>query len=131
MAGLTNAADFGKTAKDFFKILFRCSLLLLYVLFSEDTKQALKYKINRKPSQIKKLSKSGQYRAKKTEHKKSNVRAKVEHVFAVVKRIFGYHKTRYRGLRKQTAKLNMMFALANLYLADRKNQAKHEQGGLP
>lgn len=81
----------------------------------------IKYKINRKPSQIKKLSKSGQYQAKKAEHKKSSVRAKVEHVFAALKRIFGYRKTRYRGLRKQTAKLNMMFALANLYLAGRKS----------
>ena len=70
---------------------------------------------------MKKLSKSGQYAAKKAEHKKSSVRAKVEHVFAVVKRLFGYRKTRYRGLRKQTAKLNIMFALANLYLADRKS----------
>ncbi len=81
----------------------------------------IKYKINRRPSQIKDLSKSGQYRAKKAEHKKSSVRTKVEHVFAVVKRIFGYRKTRYRGLRKQTAKLNIMFALANLYPADRKS----------
>lgn len=79
----------------------------------------IKYKINRKPSQLKKLSPSGQYYAKKAEHKKSSVRAKVEHVFAVVKRLFGYRKTRYRGLRKQTAKLNIMFALANLYMADR------------
>ena len=81
----------------------------------------IKYKINRKPSSMKKLSKSGQYAAKKSEHKKSSVRAKVEHVFAVVKRLFGYRKTRYRGLRKQTAKLNIMFAPANLYLADRKS----------
>ncbi|MDD5858026.1 MAG: IS5/IS1182 family transposase, partial [bacterium] len=28
-------------------------------------------------------------------------------------------KTRYRGLRRQIAKLNMLFALANLILADR------------
>ena len=81
----------------------------------------IKYKINRKPSSMKKLSKSGQYAAKKSEHKKSSVRAKVEHVFAVVKRLFGYRKTLYRGLRKQTAKLNIMFALANLYPADRKS----------
>ncbi len=81
----------------------------------------IKYQINRKPSQVKKLSVSGQYAAKKAEHKKSSVRAKVEHVFAVVKKLFGYRKTRYRGLRKQTAKLNIMFALANLYLADRKS----------
>ena len=83
--------------------------------------QKIKYKINRKPSSMKKLSKSGQYAAKKAEHKKSSVRAKVEHVFAIVKRLFGYRKARYRGLRKQTAKLNIMFALANLYLADRKS----------
>ena len=37
----------------------------------------IKYKINRRPSQLKKLSKSGQYAAKKAEHTKSSVRAKV------------------------------------------------------
>lgn len=79
----------------------------------------IKYIINRRPSSIKKLSRSGQYVAKKRERQKSSVRCKVEHVFSVVKNIFRYRKTRYRGLRKQTAKLNIMFALANLYLADR------------
>ena len=49
----------------------------------------------------------------------SQVRAKVEHVFAVVKKQLRYRKTRCRGLRKQTAKLKMVFALANLILADR------------
>ena len=80
----------------------------------------IKYLICRKPSAIQKLSKSGQYAAKKAEHKKSAVRCKVEHVFAVVTRLFGYRKTRYRGLRKQTAQNYIMFTLANLYLADRK-----------
>ena len=70
----------------------------------------IKYIINRRPSSIKKLSKSGQYAAKKIEKKKSSVRCKVEHVFAVVKRLFGYRKTRYRGLRKQAAKLNIQKA---------------------
>ncbi len=79
----------------------------------------IKYKINRKPSQIKKLSAGGQYAARKSEHKKSSVRAKVEHVFAVVKHQLGYRRTRYRGLEKQTSKINIMFALANLILADR------------
>ena len=79
----------------------------------------IRYQINRRPSQIKKLSKSGQYKAKKREHAKSSVRAKVEHVFGVVKGLLKFKKTRYRGLRKQTAKFNIMFALANLILADR------------
>ena len=79
----------------------------------------IRYQINRRPSQIKKLSKSGQYKAKKREHTKSSVRCKVEHVFGVVKGLLKFKKTRYRGLRKQTAKFNIMFALANLILADR------------
>ena len=79
----------------------------------------IRYKINRRPSQMKKLSKSGQYKAKKAEHAKSSVRAKVEHVFGVVKRQLKFRKTRYRGLQKQIAKFNIMFALANLILADR------------
>ena len=79
----------------------------------------IRYKQNRKPTQIKKLSASGQWKAKKAEHQKSSVRAKVEHVFAVIKGQLRYRKTRYRGLRKQTAKLNMLFALANLVLTDR------------
>jgi len=43
-----------------------------------------------------------------------------EHVFGVVKSLFKYRKTRYRSLQKQTVKLHMMFALANLYLAEKR-----------
>jgi len=43
--------------------------------------------------------------------------------FGVVKGLLRYRKTRYRGLRKQTAKLNMLFALANLILAVRPSLA--------
>ena len=65
-----------------------------------------------------------QVRTKKKEflaqiHAKSSVRAKVEHVFGVVKKQLQFRKTRYRGLEKQRAKFNIMFALANLLLADR------------
>lgn len=83
----------------------------------------IKYQLNRRPTQIKKLSKSGQSYAKKIEHAKSSIRSKVEHVFAIVKGQLRYRKTQYRGLRKQTAKLHMMFALANLILADRNSLA--------
>ena len=47
------------------------------------------------------------------------LKAKVEHVFGVVKKQLRFRKTRYRGLEKQQAKFNIMFALANLILADR------------
>ena len=41
----------------------------------------IKYRINRKPSQIKLLSISGQYKAKKKEHQKSSVRASLRKSF--------------------------------------------------
>jgi IS5 family transposase len=51
---------------------------------------------------------------------KSKVRAKVEHVFGVMKRIFGFTKVRYRGLAKNANALFVLSALTNLYLARRR-----------
>ena len=81
--------------------------------------KSVHYKINRRPSQSKNKSARSQAQINRHEHEKSSVRAKVEHVFAVVKLQLRFRKTRYRGLRKQIAKMNIMFALANLILADR------------
>ena len=78
----------------------------------------IKYRICRRPSTLKKLSRSGQYKARKAEYKKSSVRCKVEHVFGVVKNLFRCRKTRYRGKAKVDSQLKMVFALANLFLAD-------------
>lgn len=47
------------------------------------------------------------------------VRAKVEHVFRVIKCQFGYRKVRYRGLAKNAAQMFSLMALANLYIARR------------
>ena len=46
---------------------------------------------------------------------KSKVRAKVEHAFLIIKRIFGFAKVRYRGLMKNANRLFVTCALANLY----------------
>ena len=48
------------------------------------------------------------------------VRARVEHPFRVLKRQFGYLKTRYRGLAKNRAQLFTLFALGNLFLVRRR-----------
>ncbi|MEO6546099.1 MAG: IS5 family transposase [Nitrospiraceae bacterium] len=52
-------------------------------------------------------------------HTTSKVRAKVEHVFLVIKRIVGWSKVRYRGLAKNTHWLIISCGLANLYMARR------------
>lgn len=53
----------------------------------------------------------------------AKVRSKVEHPFRVLKRQFGYIKTRYRGLAKNRAQLFSLFALGNLYLVRRRLMA--------
>lgn len=51
---------------------------------------------------------------------KSRVRAKVEHPIGVIKRVFGFTKVRYRGLAKNTHRLFVACALANLFVARRR-----------
>ena len=63
-------------------------------------------KDKRKPGRV--LSSSQKRRNKKY----GVVRAKVEHVFRVIKCQFGYRKVRYRGLFKNTAQMFSMMALA-------------------
>jgi IS5 family transposase len=48
---------------------------------------------------------------------KSKTRARVEHVFAVMKLKFGFTKVRYRGLAKNTQHLHVACALVNLFMA--------------
>ena len=56
---------------------------------------------------------------RKANRTKSRVRSRVEHVFHVVKRIFGFVKVRYRGIAKNSHRLAVAFALSNLYLSRR------------
>jgi transposase, IS5 family len=50
---------------------------------------------------------------------KARARALVEHPFHILKNLFKYRKVRYRGLKKNTAQLHTLFALANLVIAKR------------
>lgn len=47
------------------------------------------------------------------ESRKAGVRAKVEHPFLILKRDFGFTKTRYRGIAKNLNHLHVAFASAN------------------
>jgi IS5 family transposase len=48
---------------------------------------------------------------------KSRVRSRVEHVFAVVKKLWGFNKVRYRGLAKNATRAFVALGLANIYMA--------------
>ena len=57
---------------------------------------------------------------KATNRRKSSVRAKVEHMFGIIKRVFGFQKVCYRGLAKNLHRLEATAALANLFLMRRR-----------
>jgi len=56
---------------------------------------------------------------KRFNHRMSAIRARVEHVFRVIKRQFGYTKVRYKGMAKNAAQVFSLIGLTNLYLARR------------
>ena len=53
---------------------------------------------------------------RKKNRSKSSVRAKVEHPFRVLKRVFGFYKVRYRGIAKNHHRLCANLARVNLHL---------------
>ena len=55
---------------------------------------------------------------------KSRIRSRVEHVFGVVKRLWGFCKVRYRGLAKNATRAFTALALANIYLGRQRLMAQ-------
>lgn len=68
---------------------------------------------NRKASRHRPLTE----REREKNRRKSQVRAKVEHAFLIIKRVFGFAKVAYRGLAKNGNRLFVVAALANLFMA--------------
>jgi len=71
----------------------------------------IRYRINRRGSRHRPLTDYQRH----INRIRSGARARVEHAFHVVKRLWGFSKVRYRGLAKNTARLYTAFALSNLY----------------
>ena len=70
----------------------------------------MRYRVNRRPSRTP-LSE----RWRLINRARSRTRACGEHPFRVLKQLWGFSKVRYRGLAKNLARAQTMFALANLY----------------
>ena len=71
----------------------------------------LEFNVNQRGTKHRPLTKTQRLRNRRL----SRVRAVVEHPFLVVKRLWGHAKVRYRGIAKNLAQMNTLFALANLY----------------
>jgi IS5 family transposase len=80
----------------------------------------VEFRINLRPSRIKMPKDYKGIRWEESiEKRKSSVRSKVEHVFLIVKRQFGYAKVVYRGIAKNMNRFFALLASANLALCIR------------
>jgi len=85
----------------------------------ESEGKEIKWHVAMRPGSRRALSESKADRLRgQIEKLKTQVRAKGEHAFRVVKRQFGYVRVRYRGLAKNS-QVRTLFALANLWMARR------------
>jgi transposase, IS5 family len=76
----------------------------------------IRYRVNQRAKRFHPLTAAQRH----SNHSRSRIRARVEHPFNVVKRLWGFTKVRYHGMAKNLAKAYAMFALANLYLVRRR-----------
>jgi IS5 family transposase len=78
----------------------------------EYEEKGIRWYVNLKPTRWRSLSEEEM----QSNHRRSQVRAKGEHAFLVVKHLWQYRKVRYKGLYKNAAQVFSLFMLANLYL---------------
>ena len=81
-------------------------------------KRGVSYLVMDKTARGKKGGKSKSLSIRKTKKNKkiASLRAKVEHVFQIIKCQWGYRKARYRGLEKNQHQIVTLLSLANLYM---------------
>jgi len=75
--------------------------------------KGIKWCVSRKAKRGHQLSEED----KEYNHRQSQIRAKGEHAFRVIKHLWCYRKVRYKGLYKNMVQVFSLFALSNLYLA--------------
>jgi len=80
---------------------------------------SVEYRINRRHKSVQRMPEGHIDWEKQIERRKSSVRSKVEHPFLIIKRFFGFAKTVYRGLAKNTHRLHTLFASTNLLMCAR------------
>ena len=83
----------------------------------ENRGRGVEWRVAMRPSKRRQLDADSE--EARREKEKASVRAKAEHPFFYVKRMFGYGKVRYRGLHKNTQRIALLLGFANLLIAER------------
>jgi transposase, IS5 family len=77
----------------------------------EYEKKGIKWSVNSRGCRFRQLTEGENER----NHQNNHTRAFVEHPFGVIKHLWHYQKTKYKGLYKNAVQLFSLFTLANLY----------------
>jgi IS5 family transposase len=87
---------------------------------NDEKKRNLEFRIARRKGSVNKIP-EGEARKweEAIERRKASIRSKVEHVFLIVKRDFGFRKVVYRGIEKNLNRMYMLFASANYLMRAR------------
>ena len=86
----------------------------------DELKSKIDFRINQRPGKLLNFAEGPDrdwYRNE--EYRKSSVRCKVEHVFHIIKNMFGFTKVCYRGITKNLNRLYLLAASANLLMCAR------------
>ena len=83
----------------------------------ENRGRDVEWRVAMRPGLRRRLAADGE--EARREKNKASVRAKAEHPFFYVKRVFGYGKVRYRGLHNNGQRIALLLGLANLLIAER------------
>ena len=112
-----------------FHLCFHVIVLHMSVSIQGDANVRVSHQIlqtfNIKPSlRLTKSSFNGYNWEKSIEHRKSATRCKVEHIFLIVKRQFGYSKVVYRGIAKNFNRFYVLFASTNIVMCLRAKRSE-------
>ena len=83
----------------------------------ENRGRGVEWRVAMRPGRRRQLDADGE--EARREKEKASIRAKAEHPFFYVKRMFGYGKVRYRGLYKNRQRIALLLGFANLLIAER------------
>ena len=83
----------------------------------ENRGRDVEWRVAMRPGLRRRLAADGE--EARREKNKASIRAKAEHPFFYVKRVFGYGKVRYRGLHNNGQRIALLLGFASLLLAER------------
>ena len=89
-------------------------------IVSDPQRSDIEYRINKRRGKVKEIPEGYARQFEQyLEYQKSKVRAKVEYVFLLLKRQFGYGKVVYRGIKKNLHRIQILLCSANLLMCAR------------